>query len=190
MQVVPNLPFIHPSEISLLNRICRLGTYYLQLRQFISQQTEATLSLRPLSPLTAESANRENGGLYLKALAHGIDQVLESYRQQLVRVEKKVRTASHKDVATCMHHLECSRISLSLSLSLSLLPSPPQCIEDPHLPLSHLQSEFESYQLLLPSLDACVKHIHRHKLYGCRMLSHLHQQCSSGVPVIHEAFVK
>ena len=65
-----------------------------------------------------------------------------------------------------------------------------QCIEDPQLPLSHLQSEFEEYQLLLPSLDACVKHIHRHKLHGCQMLTYIHQQCSSGVPIIHSAFEK
>ena len=90
-QVVPNLPFIHPSEISLLNRICRLGTYYLQLREFISQQIEATLTFRPAATHSADSANKKHGGgLYLKALAHGLDQVLESYRQQLVRVEKKV----------------------------------------------------------------------------------------------------
>ena len=87
--MVPNLPFIHPSEISLLNRICRLGTYYLQLREFISQQTEAALTLKSPLPHTADSS-RKNSGLYLKALAHGIDVVLERYRQQLVRVEKKV----------------------------------------------------------------------------------------------------
>ena len=90
------MPFIHPSETNLLNRISRLGTYYLQLREFISQQTEATLTLGPLSLNSAESASvaspgtRKQSGLYLKSLAHGIDQVLESYRQQLVRVEKKV----------------------------------------------------------------------------------------------------
>lgn len=72
-----------------------MGTYYLQLREFISQQTEETLTLRPLSRNAADSAGlgsagRKNGGLYLKALAHGIDGVLESYRQQLVKVEKKV----------------------------------------------------------------------------------------------------
>ena len=91
--MVPGLPFIHPSEINLLNRICRLGTYYLQLKEFISQQTEATLTLRQLSQNSAESASitsRRQSGLYLKALAHGIDQVLEGYRQQIVRVEKKV----------------------------------------------------------------------------------------------------
>ena len=186
--MVPGLPFIHPSEINLLNRISRLGTYYLQLKEFISQQTEATLTLRRLSPNSADSASiaspgsRKQRGLYLKALAHGIDQVLEGYRQQIVRVEKKVYRTQH--AMLCVACYVYIRISLSLS-SLST-----QCIEDPHLPLSHLQSEFEQYQLLLPSLDACVKHIHRHKLHGCLMLSYLHQQCSSGVPIIHEAFVK
>ena len=190
--MVPGLPFIHPSEINLLNRISRLGTYYLQLREFISQQTEATLTLRQFLPNSADSASiaspssRKQSGLYLKALAHGIDRVLEGYRQQIVRVEKKVNIACN---TTCCTIYFCpSFLSLSLSLPLSFFSS--QCIEDPHLPLSHLQSEFEQYQLLLPSLDACVKHIHRHKLYGCLMLSYLHQQCSSGVPIVHEAFVK
>lgn len=67
------------------------------MKEFISQQTEATLTLRQLSPNSADSASiaspgsRKLSGLYLKALAHGIDQVLEGYRQQLVRVEKKVK---------------------------------------------------------------------------------------------------
>ena len=48
-QVTPDLPFIHPSEVSLLNRICQLGTYYLQLKGFISEQNAASITLTPKS---------------------------------------------------------------------------------------------------------------------------------------------
>ncbi len=68
----------------------------MQLKEFISQQTAATLTLGQWPPNSADSANiasRKQSGLYLKALAHGIDQVLEGYRQQIVRVEKKVENS-------------------------------------------------------------------------------------------------
>ena len=39
-----------------------------------------------------------------------------------------------------------------------------QCMDQPHLPLSHIQHEFEDYQFLLPALDSCVKYVHRHKV--------------------------
>ena len=49
--MIPDLPFIHPSEVSLLSRISNLGTYYMQLREFISQQTSMCTSLHPTQPV-------------------------------------------------------------------------------------------------------------------------------------------
>lgn len=47
LQVIPDLPFIHPSEVALLNRISRLGTYYLQLKDFILLQNASSVALNP-----------------------------------------------------------------------------------------------------------------------------------------------
>lgn len=71
IEVVDELPFIHPSEVQLLNKICRLGTYYQQLHTFVEQQQ------------TAEN------GLYVKALANGVDEILSAYRQTLLRIEEE-----------------------------------------------------------------------------------------------------
>ena len=39
-----------------------------------------------------------------------------------------------------------------------------QCLLLPELPFSHIQHEFEDFQLLLPALDSCVKYVHNHKV--------------------------
>ena len=94
IQVVPGLPFIHPSEVSLLNRICRLGTHYLELWNFISEQSSASLSILGSTAAAAATAasgtTAESSSLYLKALACGIDDALDGYRKTLVAVEQKV----------------------------------------------------------------------------------------------------
>lgn len=33
------LPFLHPSETSVLNRLCRLGTDYIRFTEFVEQHT-------------------------------------------------------------------------------------------------------------------------------------------------------
>ena len=91
-----------------MNRISRLGAYYKRLKEFISLQTEATLSFRP--PAAMCLGRRKQSGLYLEALAHGIDLVLEGYRRQIVRVEKKV-----EGVLPCFHILHPFTPPLSLS---------------------------------------------------------------------------
>jgi gamma-tubulin complex component 4 len=139
-EVIQDLPFVHPSEVSLLNRICSLGTYYMQLRDFISQQTSSTCTLlNPSSPLCYDE-----GSLYLKAMAYGIDKVLDVYRQRLMIVERK-------------------------------------CMGEPHIPISHIQHEFEEYHFLLPALDSCVKYIQRHKNLVCVPWSSLQATVSMDV---------
>lgn len=79
-----------------------------------------------------------------------------------------------------------------------LCPTPPlstlfphiQCIKEPHLPLSYLQSQLEEFQLLLPALVECVDHVTSGRSQGPQILSYLHDQCSSGVPIIQSTFEK
>jgi len=54
-----------------------------------------------LTPMTAAS------GLYLKALACGIDVVLETYRQKLVTVEQKVVTRKFQPFLLSMRETTC-----------------------------------------------------------------------------------
>ena len=45
LQVSSDLPFICPSEVDLLNRLCKLGTYYKDFNDFI-QKHGGTLSMK------------------------------------------------------------------------------------------------------------------------------------------------
>eukprot|EP00731_Ephydatia_muelleri_P031040 Em0022g554a len=44
IEVTPDIPFIHPSEVSILNKICRLGTHYRHLREFVWEQNSSSLT--------------------------------------------------------------------------------------------------------------------------------------------------
>ena len=55
-QVSADLPFIHESEVDLLNRICRLGSYFQKFQTFCRKYTE-------VSPFIRESSS--DGGHYL-----------------------------------------------------------------------------------------------------------------------------
>ena len=41
-QVAADLPFIHESEVDLLNRICRLGTYFQKFQAFCKKYSEVS----------------------------------------------------------------------------------------------------------------------------------------------------
>ena len=45
-QVLGDIPFICPSEIDLLNKLCKLGTHYRDFSSFI-QKYGGTLSIKP-----------------------------------------------------------------------------------------------------------------------------------------------
>lgn len=151
IEVDPNLPLIHPSEASLLNRICKLGTHYSRVKKFISDQNAVIFSLPPLLP---PPPNAPRSGLYLKALSSALDSILSDYRQRLIDLEQK-------------------------------------CMKEPHLPLSYLQSRLEDFQLLLPALEGCVRHVTTSgQCQGPQILSYVHDQCDSGVPIIHTYFKK
>ena len=71
LQVIQGLPFVHPSEVSLLNRICSLGTYYIQLREFVTQQTSSTCALLNLpSRLAYGRANFLHFSILSMAVLH------------------------------------------------------------------------------------------------------------------------
>lgn len=39
LQVSQDLPFLHPSETSVLTRLCKMGTDYVRFTEFIEQHT-------------------------------------------------------------------------------------------------------------------------------------------------------
>jgi gamma-tubulin complex component 4 len=102
MKVVDGLPGIHPSELNLLNAICKLGGFYKDFEDFITEQN------RPLCLLGREPGRSvpEVRGFYLKALANGLNEVLEDYRRCVLRLEEKVTQNPHLPVTQIKHDLE------------------------------------------------------------------------------------
>lgn len=95
VKVVANLPFIHPAEETMLNRICRLATHYMKFQSFIREKGNSSCrgdSLRP--------------GLFLRSFCLALDEILEPYRKTLVRVEKELLSDPHLTAAYVQNSLE------------------------------------------------------------------------------------
>eukprot|EP00741_Cyanophora_paradoxa_P024455 tig00022075_g23612.t1 len=82
-----DFPYLQESEREQLRRFAVLGAYYADLDAFICQRTRA------LSP---------SDGLYVRALAIGLDDVLDSYRATLLAFEQRVL----HDPALSFSHLQ------------------------------------------------------------------------------------
>ncbi|XP_065885565.1 gamma-tubulin complex component 4-like [Dysidea avara] len=88
IEVADELPFVHPSEVQLMNKICCLGTYYHRLHTFVEQQQ------------TAEN------GLYVKAVACGVDELLDAYRRTLLRIEEEAYSDPHMPLTHVREQLD------------------------------------------------------------------------------------
>lgn len=95
VKVVPNLPFMHPTEVALLNRLCRLATYHMKFRAFISQNCH-----------NPSRSNELPVGLYLRSFCCALDEILEPYRKTLIRVEKELLADPHLTAAYVQTSLE------------------------------------------------------------------------------------
>ncbi|KAJ8304037.1 hypothetical protein KUTeg_017620 [Tegillarca granosa] len=84
IRVVNDVPFIHPSEVDVLNKFCILGTHYRNFNRFIKKHG-GTLSLK----IDVEE-EIDIHGLYLKAFCLGLDLVLEDYRKTLSKLETDI----------------------------------------------------------------------------------------------------
>ncbi|KAI0235900.1 Gamma-tubulin complex component 4 [Lamellibrachia satsuma] len=97
IQVISDLPFIHPTEVALLNRLCRLATHYSCFATFIKQNSH--------SPRKAGISTGLRG-LYVMSLCQGLDSALAPYRQTLLQVERQLLADPHLTVAYVQSALE------------------------------------------------------------------------------------
>ncbi|KAL8582302.1 hypothetical protein ACOMHN_037059 [Nucella lapillus] len=107
IQVVSDLPFIHPSEVKLLNDLCRLGTLYKSFQQFIQDHGSA-VSTRPtvfVDSLCA-GAGGELHGLYMRSFCRGLDMVLADYRDALLSLEQQILRDPHLPVSHLQYSLQ------------------------------------------------------------------------------------
>uniref|UniRef100_A0A8B9MNJ5 Gamma-tubulin complex component n=1 Tax=Accipiter nisus TaxID=211598 RepID=A0A8B9MNJ5_9AVES len=110
-QVSQELPFLHPSETSVLNRLCRLGTDYIRFAEFVEQYT-GHVQQQDHHP----SQQNQSGlhGIYLRAFCTGLDSVLQPYRQALLDLEQEFLADPH---------LSISHVNYSLDQFQLLFPS-------------------------------------------------------------------
>ncbi|XP_072348852.1 gamma-tubulin complex component 4 isoform X3 [Scyliorhinus torazame] len=111
LQVSQDLPFLHPSESSVLNRLCKLGTDYIRFTEFIEQYT-GHVQQQECHPSQQGQAGLH--GIYLRAFCTGLDSMLQSYRQALLDLEQEFLADPH---------LSISHVNYSLDQFQLLFPS-------------------------------------------------------------------
>uniref|UniRef100_A0A8C7TUD5 Gamma-tubulin complex component n=1 Tax=Oncorhynchus mykiss TaxID=8022 RepID=A0A8C7TUD5_ONCMY len=87
LQVSQDLPFLHPSETSVLNRLCKLGSDYIRFTEFIEQHTGHVHQQEHHSIQTNQAGLN---GVYLRAFCTGLDSMLQPYRQALLDLEQEI----------------------------------------------------------------------------------------------------
>ncbi|XP_022106638.1 gamma-tubulin complex component 4-like [Acanthaster planci] len=95
IKVVPDIPFLHRSEVSILNRLCILGTHYRRFREFIKEYSGSPSSSLDPSRDAPKDHLKLRDGLYLRAFCAGLDKVLDPYRKELLRLEQEILLDPH-----------------------------------------------------------------------------------------------
>ena len=88
-EVKNNLPFMHPSESELLNKICKLGSYYRKFQKFIEKYGVDMTSVHGVLRKDVGDV-RQLHGQYVHAFCAGLASALKPYQAALVEIEKKV----------------------------------------------------------------------------------------------------
>uniref|UniRef100_A0A8P4KSY2 Gamma-tubulin complex component n=1 Tax=Dicentrarchus labrax TaxID=13489 RepID=A0A8P4KSY2_DICLA len=87
LQVSQDLPFLHPSETSVLNRLSKLGSDYIRFTEFIEQHTG---HVHQQEHHTNQPSQTGLHGIYLRAFCTGLDSILQPYRQALLDLEQEI----------------------------------------------------------------------------------------------------
>jgi gamma-tubulin complex component 4 len=158
-ELIPDIPLIHPSEVNIVNKIVSLGNYYSSLQDFIKQQTSAVIMLKSTHlPSDDNSSPDPNPGLYVRALAFGLNEILEDYRHRIVEVEKECIKDPHLPLSHIQHRFQEYQF---------LLPSLRSTITD----ISQNKIKGCNILTLLYDKTACgipiVKSVYERLLYNC-----------------------
>uniref|UniRef100_A0AAY5KED1 Gamma-tubulin complex component n=1 Tax=Esox lucius TaxID=8010 RepID=A0AAY5KED1_ESOLU len=87
LQVSQDLPFLHPSETGVLNRLCKLGSDYIRFTEFIEQHTG---HVHQQEHHSVQPSQVGLSGVYLRAFCTGLDSMLQPYRQALLDLEQEI----------------------------------------------------------------------------------------------------
>uniref|UniRef100_UPI0037E8D031 gamma-tubulin complex component 4 isoform X1 n=1 Tax=Semicossyphus pulcher TaxID=241346 RepID=UPI0037E8D031 len=103
LQVSQDLPFLHPSETSVLSRLSKLGSDYIRFTEFIEQHTG---HVHPQEHHTSQPGQTGLHGIYLRALCTGLDSVLQPYRQALLDLEQEFLGDPHLTISHVNYKLD------------------------------------------------------------------------------------
>uniref|UniRef100_A0A4W3HPF0 Gamma-tubulin complex component n=1 Tax=Callorhinchus milii TaxID=7868 RepID=A0A4W3HPF0_CALMI len=103
LQVSQDLPFLHPSETSVLNRLCKLGTDYIRFTEFIEQYT---VNVHQQEHHPSQAGQSGLHGIYLRAFCTGLDSMLQPYRQALLDLEQEFLADPHLSVSHVNYSLD------------------------------------------------------------------------------------
>ncbi|MEJ1278647.1 tubulin gamma complex associated protein 4 [Cricetulus griseus] len=103
LQVSQDFPFLHPSETSVLNRLCRLGTDYMRFTEFIEQYTG---HVQQQDHHPSQQGQGGLHGIYLRAFCTGLDSVLQPYRQALLDLEQEFLADTHLSISHVNYSLD------------------------------------------------------------------------------------
>uniref|UniRef100_A0A667ZV06 Gamma-tubulin complex component n=1 Tax=Myripristis murdjan TaxID=586833 RepID=A0A667ZV06_9TELE len=105
LQVSQDLPFLHPSETSVLNRLCKLGSDYIRFTEFIEQHTG---HVHQQEHHTNQPNQAGLNGIYLRAFCTGLDSMLQPYRQALLDLEQEFLGDPHLSISHVNYKLDQS----------------------------------------------------------------------------------
>ncbi|XP_047220140.1 gamma-tubulin complex component 4 [Girardinichthys multiradiatus] len=103
LQVSQDLPFLHPSETSVLNRLCKLGSDYIRFTEFIEQHTG---HVHQQEHHTNQPNQTGLHGVYLRAFCTGLDSMLQPYRQALLDLEQEFLGDPHLTISHVTYKLD------------------------------------------------------------------------------------
>lgn len=69
----------------------------------------------------------------------------------------------------------------------ALLAVEQDVLRDPHLPVSHIVSKLNEFQLLFPALASTIDQVVTHKAHGCYILDVLYKNSILGMPIVKSA---
>ncbi|CAB1339114.1 unnamed protein product [Coregonus sp. 'balchen'] len=103
LQVSQDLPFLHPSETSVLNRLCKLGSDYIRFTEFIEQHTG---HVHQQEHHSIQPNQAGLNGVYLRAFCTGLDSMLQPYRQALLDLEQEFLGDPHLSISHVNYMLD------------------------------------------------------------------------------------
>uniref|UniRef100_A0A7N6A4Q1 Gamma-tubulin complex component n=1 Tax=Anabas testudineus TaxID=64144 RepID=A0A7N6A4Q1_ANATE len=103
LQVSQDLPFLHPSETSVLNRLCKLGSDYIRFTEFIEQHTGHVHQQEHHANQPSQTGLH---GIYLRAFCTGLDSMLQPYRQALLDLEQEFLGDPHLTISHVNYKLD------------------------------------------------------------------------------------